>query len=231
MQFFYTRYYSSIAMASITGLITGALALQISNDGWQSAASWAEIVFFIVAAATIYYSAFPKVYKHTDNIAKNRDAYLDYINLENEVRSFACTGEDKTGQARSAREFLHYLDVSLEARNKLHLGFDTSQIPDFKAQLAQQRSALAPAGTENALPAAAPGTRPTGQETGTGPGAARSGTEASLGKTPPATPAAESGKAPNRAGEAESSTTAESGRGVSTPVGEKGALEKAPTAA
>jgi hypothetical protein len=137
MKFFHTRYYTTIVMVSITGLITAISGIYVSARGWGEAESWATVVFFTMAAATVYFSAFPKVYKQTENIASNSEAYLSYVNLENELLSYACTGEGKDGQALTPHAFVHYMDVEMEKRNKLCLGFDISKIPDFKTRLVE----------------------------------------------------------------------------------------------
>jgi len=142
MKFFYTRYYTTIVLISVTGLVAAVCAIYLSSKGWGTDQSWIQTIFLTMSAATLYFTAFPKVYKQSENIFNNTNAYLSYLNLENELLSYVCTGEYKDGEPTSLNNFIHYLDQEMENRNKLYLGFDESKIPDFRKQLIQKSQIL-----------------------------------------------------------------------------------------
>jgi len=93
MDFYYTRYYMAIITSSLAAALAAVALILISKSGWQETSNYIITMFFVAAAASVFYGAFPGVFQQQQNITDNKLLYLKYAALENEVLSYAVTGE------------------------------------------------------------------------------------------------------------------------------------------
>jgi hypothetical protein len=86
-------YTSSIIMTGITSAAAAILLLFITSSGWTNAHNYAKAIFLVALATSGYYIAFPKIFLLDDNMTANREHYLAYIGLANELCTYAATGQ------------------------------------------------------------------------------------------------------------------------------------------
>jgi hypothetical protein len=86
-------YTSSVIMTGITSAVAAILLLFITASGWNNAHNYAKATFLVAVATAGYYVAFPKIFLLDDNMTANREHYLAYIALADEICSYAATGQ------------------------------------------------------------------------------------------------------------------------------------------
>lgn len=132
MKFFYSRYYMAISVVLVSSVITAIALLFITRAGWDNASPYVITVFITAAALTAYFGAFPPVFQQSQNIADNKKLYLQYIGLHDEVMSFLSLQQNLNGEAKTASEFIHYVDKQLIQLNTFAIGFDNTKVPNYK---------------------------------------------------------------------------------------------------
>jgi hypothetical protein len=130
---FYGWYYMSIVLTSWMGAFAAIALFWITKDGWSKASSYQIILFVVMTAAALFFSAFPKMFRQEENIADNKQLYLQYVALENEIRSYCVTGETAAGDKKTPATFIHYLDDRMNKTNNIALGFDSTAVPKYDA--------------------------------------------------------------------------------------------------
>jgi hypothetical protein len=129
---FYSWYYVAIIIASSAAAIAAIALFWISKTGWANASPTAVVLFVITTTVAVYYRAFPGMFRQEQNIAENKKLYLEYVALENEVKSYCTTGENTQGQRLSCPEFIHYVDTRMARSNNVALGFDPTKLPTYQ---------------------------------------------------------------------------------------------------
>jgi hypothetical protein len=86
-------YVSSIVMTGVTSAVAAILLLFITASGWNNAHNYAKAIFLVAVATAGYCIAFPKIFLLDENMTANKEHYLAYIALTDEVCSYAATGE------------------------------------------------------------------------------------------------------------------------------------------
>lgn len=93
MNFYYTRYYMAIITFSIAAGVAAIILVLISKRGWERTNEYVITAFLVMASSSVFYGAFPGVFQQEQNIVDNKVLYLKFLALENEVFSYAVTGE------------------------------------------------------------------------------------------------------------------------------------------
>ncbi|HAZ46872.1 MAG TPA: hypothetical protein DCZ55_21060 [Cyanobacteria bacterium UBA11371] len=143
MSYFYKQYYISISMTYALGLLAGICLFFISKVGWKDANKGLINVFIITSSAALFYRQLPGIFRQDTNMAANRNLYLDYISLKNEVLSYAATGgiAGRDGNNTNSfttinpKIFIYYVDQKLAKLNQIPIDFDITRVtetPDFK---------------------------------------------------------------------------------------------------
>lgn len=132
MEYYYSRYYMSIAMVLVFGVISSATLVLLVNVGWKDGNPFIKTTFIACSMVTAFFGSFPTVFQHSQNIADNKRLYIKYVALHNESLSYLTTGESMDKTILSPQVFIHYLDNQLSQLNTFAIGFDDSRIPDFK---------------------------------------------------------------------------------------------------
>jgi hypothetical protein len=90
--FLFANYYMSIIVFSVAGAIAAVSLVLISQKGWTDANEYIITVFFVMTAASVFFGAFPGLFRHEETIADNKRLYLKYVTLEDEILTYAATG-------------------------------------------------------------------------------------------------------------------------------------------
>lgn len=143
MRHFYTRYYMALLLASGSAVVAAFCLFHISKKGWDEANAYIQILFVIAAGTALLLGVFPRLFRQDENIADNKALYIQYVNLGNEVRTFLATGSAVLPNDTSAitlPNFVRYVDVQLATLNAIPVGFDQTQVPDYrKLQVTEQK--------------------------------------------------------------------------------------------
>lgn len=140
--FLYGRYLMSIYMIMFSGLIAGLALIFVSKQGWENTNRYILNIFMIFSAAALYYTQFPVVFQQQENITGNQSAYMKYLALERDIKSYIVTGktriylpesEEIKVKQLSLNDFILRVDTRMERLNKFYMGFDPTRISDYKA--------------------------------------------------------------------------------------------------
>jgi len=129
---FYGQYYTAVTIFSITGVLAGILLVVISKAGWGGTNQYLITAFLTLAGISLYFGTLPLVFREDQNITDNKALHFQYATLENELRSYAITGEDLTGAKKTPSDFIHYVDRQLQKFYSLPVGFDYTKVPGYR---------------------------------------------------------------------------------------------------
>lgn len=132
MKFYISQYYMSISIILVFGLMAAIALAIITRQGMNDVKKIYITLFFTATAITTYFMAFPQVFQHSQNIADNKNLYLQNIAIKNEIISYFATRENVKGERLTPGSFIHYIDKQLEITNKVPIGFDATKIPNYK---------------------------------------------------------------------------------------------------
>jgi len=132
MAYFFTNYYRAIQMMALFGAIAAVALFFVAFKGWTSTDQYVRNVFITATVLTAYFSLYPTVFKQQENITDNKNLYLEYVGIQNSVRTYAATGQSflaaegtvKTNEA----DFLHDIDQRMAALNNIAIGFDYTKV-------------------------------------------------------------------------------------------------------
>lgn len=136
MGFFYKQYYISLSMI-VSAAVTASICLFfISKLGWDQVNNAVINVFIFSSAVILFYGNLIFVFRQDENLRDNRELYLSYISLREEVLSYWATRQTSMSEEPiEATQFILYLDNKLQTLNRIQLGFDSPQISTFIDQL------------------------------------------------------------------------------------------------
>jgi hypothetical protein len=155
---FYVNYYYAVTMGLVLGSIAAVLLFFVSQKGWKDAEQWQIASFIVITTAAAVFGAFPLLYSQQDNIEQNKELYLHHKALEQEILSFAVTGEPNDRAKLGIQDerdippavFVRYVDRRMSEFHKLPLGFDYTRLPvDYLAGVPAE---VRPAPPQNAAP-------------------------------------------------------------------------------
>ncbi|HEX9940325.1 MAG TPA: hypothetical protein VGB15_24540, partial [Longimicrobium sp.] len=76
----------------------------------------------------------PALFRQEQNITDNKKLYLEYIALQNGIRTYVATGKVvENDSAMALPDFVRHVERQRMLLNLLPLGFDESKIPDYSA--------------------------------------------------------------------------------------------------
>jgi hypothetical protein len=143
MIYFYKQYFVSLSMTSGLALFAAICVFFISRDGWEKAHNGLINAFIVTSSAALLYGHIPGLFRQEINLKANRDLYLSYVSLGDEVLSYLATGGNVVTDTNQAEQFIkiepaqfiHDLDRQLADLNKVPIEFDATQaikVPDFR---------------------------------------------------------------------------------------------------
>jgi hypothetical protein len=128
MAFFYRAYYMATAVVLLTGIIAAIALFTIAQKGWGPTNQYVKTVFVVMTASAAYYGLYPPVFEQQKNISDNKELFLEYKTLENEVRSFPKTCGNLKKEANTPEAFINYIDSELDRLGNIAIGFDYTKI-------------------------------------------------------------------------------------------------------
>lgn len=143
MVYFYKQYFLSLSMASGSALIAILLAFFISRDGWEKTNNGLINAFFVSFSAAILYTQIPGLFQQEKNLKANRELYLAYEALGNQVLSYLATqntigsNPEQPNQVSPMppEQFILQIDQQLVTLNQIPIDFDANQViklPDLQ---------------------------------------------------------------------------------------------------
>lgn len=132
MTYFYKQYFISLSMASGSALAAILFAFFISRDGWEKANNGLINAFFVTFSAATLYTQIPGLFSQKVNLEQNRELYISYTNLQNQVVSYMAIGsviDSETKQLVGIEPglFIYQIDQQLVDLNQLPINFDATQ--------------------------------------------------------------------------------------------------------
>jgi ABC-type multidrug transport system fused ATPase/permease subunit len=132
MAYFFTNYYRAIQMIALLGAIAAVALFFVAFKGWTSTNQYVRNLFITATVLTAYFSLYPTVFKQQDNITDNKNLYLEYVAIQDDVRTFAATGQSFLGAEGTAKtneaDFLHNIDQRMSTLNNIAIGFDYTKV-------------------------------------------------------------------------------------------------------
>jgi len=90
--FIFANYYMSTIVFCLTGAVAAIALIIVSNKGWKEANDHVINVFFVMTAATVFFGAFPELFRQEQSVDDNKLLYLRCIALEDELLTYVATG-------------------------------------------------------------------------------------------------------------------------------------------
>lgn len=128
MAFFYVNYYVAIVLVMTAGLLVAITLFFIAQAGWTGSNSYVRAAFIVGSAYVAFYGLFPPVFQQQKNIADNRELFLRYKSLENELNSYPLTLLTLKGAPAEPRHFINHIDAELDRLGNIALGFDITKV-------------------------------------------------------------------------------------------------------
>lgn len=128
MAFFYVNYYVAIVMVMTAGLLVAITLFFIAQAGWTGSNSYVRAAFIVGSAYLAFFGLFPPVFQQQKNIADNRELFLRYKSLENELNSYPLTLLTLKGDPANPRQFINHIDSELGRLGNIALGFDITKV-------------------------------------------------------------------------------------------------------
>ncbi|HEX3250680.1 MAG TPA: hypothetical protein VHS05_14715 [Pyrinomonadaceae bacterium] len=150
MAFFYVNYFISIVMVMTAGLIVAITLFFIAQVGWTGSNSYVRAAFIVGSAFVAFYGLFPPVFQQQKNISDNKDLFLHYKSLENEVNSYPITLLTLQGESVTPKQFINHVDAEMDRLGNIALGFDITKVSYEEAfQTARPTPTVTPPSQEN----------------------------------------------------------------------------------
>lgn len=128
MAFFYVNYFISIVMVMSAGLIVAITLFFIAQSGWTGSNSYVRAAFIVGSAFVAFYGLFPPVFQQQKNITDNKELFLHYKSLENEVASYPITLLTLQGEPATPKQFINHVDAEMDKLGNIALGFDITKV-------------------------------------------------------------------------------------------------------
>jgi hypothetical protein len=128
MAFFYVNYFVSIVMVMTAGLLVAITLFFIAQAGWTGCNSYVKAAFIVGSAFVAFYGLFPPVFQQQKNITDNKELFLHYKSLENEVVSYPITLLTLQGDPLTPKQFINHVDAEMDRLGDIALGFDITKV-------------------------------------------------------------------------------------------------------
>ena len=128
MAYFYVNYFVAIVMVMTAGLLVAITLFFIAQQGWTGTNSYVRTAFVVASAYMAFYGLFSPVFQEQKNITDNKELFLAYKSLENEVDSYPITLLTLKGESKPPKEFINHIDDQLDHLGDIALGFDISKV-------------------------------------------------------------------------------------------------------
>ncbi|MEL6461590.1 MAG: hypothetical protein AAFQ91_25725 [Cyanobacteria bacterium J06621_15] len=127
--YFYTRIFTEITVASVSGIIAAICLFYISRIGWDKANNYIINIFVVTTGVTVFVGSLPIVFQQEQNIQDNTKLYLNYINLKNKILTSLATQKNQKEETIELSQIILNTEKELKELNRISIGFDTTAIP------------------------------------------------------------------------------------------------------
>jgi len=153
MAYFYVNYFVAIVMVMSAGLLVAITLFFIAQQGWTGTNSYVRTAFVVASAYMAFYGLFSPVFQEQKNITDNKELFLEYKSLENEVASYPITLLTLKGESKPPKEFINHIDEQLDHLGDIALGFDISKVSYEQAfEAGTSRASPSPSPTQSPTP-------------------------------------------------------------------------------
>lgn len=144
-RYYYINLVASMWMVLPLGLIAGFTLFLISQKGWSQAHKYQKTIFITASSTLLLMVQIPLLLKYEDNYGSNKDLFVSYERIQNELRSYLSTsyasgslntsnmqtpGDQAPAQIKP-RDFILYIDTRLATLNQFAIDLDPSILPDY----------------------------------------------------------------------------------------------------
>lgn len=138
---YYASMVSSFRLVFPLGLVAGFTLFLISQQGWNKASPYQKNIFITTSASLLLLIQNPLLLQYESNYIANRNAYLNYIRIQNDIRSYLATSYTSNTDISvstipdetlvSPRRFIFFIDTRLAAVSSFSIELDPSTLPDY----------------------------------------------------------------------------------------------------
>jgi len=128
---YYSWSFASTLMTGILAAIAAVALLFITMSGWARSHHYQKTIFLVATVTATYAAAFPSIFQLERNVEDNRDLYLSYVSLADEMCSYPWTNMPTDGPSADPVTFVSHVDSELRRLNKIVVGFDVMKTPNF----------------------------------------------------------------------------------------------------
>lgn len=124
----YKNNYALYTIFPILSAITAILTFLLVQKGWSSSGIYLKSLFAFFTATTALTGMYPEVYKQSEGISANLDAYGRYKTIQKSMFNYALTGPEVNGDSVEFDQFIdsmNYLEMKL---HKIHFGLEKKAI-------------------------------------------------------------------------------------------------------
>ena len=136
---FHSQGKAAVIVSLVLGIAAGSLGVLISREGWDKSDNRFIYSFALLSTMALFFNQLPRVLQSEINFQNNRDIYLGYLTLRNNIHTFVATekgvGVDPEAPDRfddlQTNRFIHSVDAKLAELNQLRIGIDANQRVDI----------------------------------------------------------------------------------------------------
>lgn len=132
--------FMQLVMCAATSGIAAVALFFLSRDGWATGKMPLMILFASMATIAAIYAALPSVFKLSENIRSNVAAYVQLLQVSDELRSYAYLAG--VGHAEPAEAFLARIDKEAAAARTIAFAFDLAKAPAMSVLYSELANAL-----------------------------------------------------------------------------------------
>ncbi|MDH5432865.1 MAG: hypothetical protein OEY19_02890 [Gammaproteobacteria bacterium] len=128
--FFYSRYVTTLTVATVLAILSAVMLLFISKSGWINTNPYIINAFLTISSCATFFSIMPELYEQKINIEENKSLYVKYTKLDHETRSFVATLPVNYSSTKNQElaNFIKHTDDSLAKLHILPLSLDPEAI-------------------------------------------------------------------------------------------------------
>ncbi len=135
MIYIYQRTYASNMIRIILVIISGISLFAISKQGWEKTSNVLINIFIVTSLTSLFFTQWTFVFKENENLETNRNLYIRYINLYNQLLSYPSTGTTGTilisedpKKVITPSLFIATIDSEMAKLNQVPLDWDSNRI-------------------------------------------------------------------------------------------------------
>lgn len=128
----FIRSYVTIIIIAISAFLMLSSSFFISREGWEKVNNAAINIFMISTAIVFVYTSLMIALKYEENVEKNGNDFIEYVNFSNEFLGFLATNRSREGQEISVEDFIIYADLRLQKLSGIGVDLDPSEVLKYK---------------------------------------------------------------------------------------------------